>query len=220
LLALATPVGDDYAQATAVQEELRRQFPAEFCRAALTLVGLRVAARAKFDRADSMFFDRAGLEMATRQPLAEYRAQRFKGYGKIVDLCCGIGGDTLSLGRNARVCAVDLDRARLEMARLNCAIAGVEADFVQAAAEQFEPTAEAVFLDPSRRRDGRDGADRIRATKAYSPPLSIVDAIRARVGAVAIKVAFPRRNYPVTVKSNSSQQMGSAAKALSTLATW
>ena len=84
------------------------------------------------------------------------------------------------------------------MARLNCAIAGVEADFVQAAAEQFEPTAEAVFLDPSRRRDGRDGADRIRSTKAYSPPLSIVDAIRARVGAVAIKVApgVPEEELP------------------------
>jgi SAM-dependent methyltransferase len=164
----------------------------------MTLVGLRVAARAKFERADRMFFDREGLEMATRQPVADYRAQRFRAFGSIVDLCCGIGGDSISLGRNARVCAVDLDRARLEMARLNCAAAEVDADFVQADAEHFEPTGEAVFLDPSRRLSGRGGGARIRATAAYSPPLSIIAAIRARISAVAIKVApgVPEEELP------------------------
>ena len=164
----------------------------------MTLVGLRVGARAKFEQADRMFFDREGLEMATRQLVADYRAQRFSAFSSIVDLCCGIGGDSISLGRNARVCAVDLDRDRLEMARLNCAVVQVEADFVQADAEQFEPIAEAVFLDPSRRLPGKGGRTRIRATAAYAPPLSIVDAIRTRISAVAIKVApgVPEEELP------------------------
>ena len=186
---MATAAGDDYGLATSAQQQLRRQFPAEHCRAALTLVGLRVAARAKFERADEMFFDRQGLEMATRQPVAEYRASRLQAFGTIVDLCCGIGGDTLAFARQARVCAVDLDRARLEMARLNCAVAGLDAHFVRADAEAFEPAGDALFLDPARRRDLGAGGGRIRAPTAYSPPLSIVDILRRRVGAVAVKVA-------------------------------
>ena len=195
---MAAPAGDDYARATTVQKQLRLEFPPELCRAAMTLVGLRVAARSKFARADAMFFDREGLEMATRQPVADYRAQRFAAYRSIVELCCGIGGDTLSLGRNARVCAVDLNRDRLEMARLNCADAGIEADFVQADAERFEPVAEAVFLDPSRRNGRGGGASRIRATAAYAPPLSVVAAIRTRIDAVAVKVApgVPEQELP------------------------
>ena len=45
-----------------LQQRLRREFPGDVVRAALTLSELRRKAAKKFSRADSMWFDRRGLE--------------------------------------------------------------------------------------------------------------------------------------------------------------
>ena len=168
------------------QKVLRAQFPAPLCRAALSLVQLRLRARAKFALADRMFFDREGLEMASRQEIARYRAQRLGSADTVLDLCCGIGGDLLALGARTRVRAVDCDRVRLEMARMNADIAGLcTVDFIQADVRDLKPRADAVFIDPGRRRAGR----RARTAADYSPPLSHVEEIRRSVPAVAVKVS-------------------------------
>jgi SAM-dependent methyltransferase len=183
LLAQAAILCDNEFRA---QEILRADFPAELCRAAVGLAQLRREARDKFALADRMFFDREGLEMASRQEIARYRAWRLRHCNAILDLCCGIGGDLLALGAQAQVCAVDLDRVRLEMARMNAAAAGLEAvDFIQADARFIKPRGDAVFLDPARRSKGR----RVRAAEAYSPPLSCIGDLRRSVSAVAVKVA-------------------------------
>ena len=65
----------------------------DMCRAGLALVDLRQRAAVKFARAGEMFFDREGLEMATREEVARYRAWRLREAGDVADLCCGIGGD-------------------------------------------------------------------------------------------------------------------------------
>ena len=168
------------------QNILRGRYPAAMCRAAFALIQLRLRARDKFTLAHCMFFDREGLEMASRQEIARYRAGRLRHCGTIMDLCCGIGGDLLELGAQSRVRAVDQDRVRLEMARMNAGVAGLGAvDFIQADVRDVKPRADAVFIDPSRRLAGR----RVRTSEAYSPPLSHVEAIRRCVEAVAIKVA-------------------------------
>ncbi len=199
---LQTPTGQQLLAAAAqgggdlnAQEALRAHFPAEMCRAALALVAVRAAAGEKFARAERMLFDREGFEMATRAEVAQYRAWRLRGCETILDLCCGIGGDMLYLGRDARVIGVDVARRRLEMARHNCAVYEVgNARFVAADARGIQPNADAVFFDPARR--GERG--RRRSGAEYDPPLSFVEALRARVSRVAVKVspAIPEEELP------------------------
>jgi len=178
----------DANQPLTVQERLRAEFPAAMCRAALATIELRSRAREKFSHATQMFFDREGLEMATREEVAEYRAQRFSGCDTVLDLCCGIGGDTLALATHSRVIAVDENRLRLEMARMNGAAMGMDADrilFACADASVFSARADAAFVDPSRRQSGQ----RVRAVEAYHPPLSSLEELRRRIPLVAVKLA-------------------------------
>ena len=170
------------------QQVLRRQYTASQCRAALAIVSLRRHAREKFpDLAGSMFFDREGLEMASRLEVSQYRARRFAGRGSIADLGCGIGGDLLGLARHASVWGIDLHPARLRAARMNAAAAGLgdRVGFVEADISHLPVRADALFADPSRRRD----ADRVRAVEAYSPSLPSLLALRSRVSDLAVKVA-------------------------------
>ena len=183
LLEMAASLAGDEWQAQAV---LREQFPAPLCRAALALVQLREAAKGKFTMADRMFMDREGLEMASREEVARYRAWRLREAADLLDLCCGIGGDLLALARQARVCAVDWDRRRLEMARMNAAVAGLQGTaFVQADVRDLRVLGRTVFVDPSRRQAGV----RTRRAGEYSPPLSWIEQVRRVVPALAVKVS-------------------------------
>lgn len=182
LLTEAAALGADELRASQI---LRTRFPADLCRAALALVQLRQAAREKFSLADHMYFDREGLEMASREEISTYRAARFEGFASVADLGCGIGGDLLGLAARCRVQAIDLDRVRLEMARLNLGAAGLDAAFVQADLRHFRIRADGIFLDPARRQEGR----RVRSAEDYSPPLSFVHELRRSTPAVAVKVS-------------------------------
>lgn len=178
----------DASQPLTVQERLRTEFPASMCRAALATIELRSRAQEKFSRATQMFFDREGLEMATREEVASYRAQRFSRCDTVLDLCCGIGGDTLALATQSRVIAVDENHLRLEMARMNGAAMGIDADrilFACADAAVFSARADAAFVDPARRQSGQ----RVRAVEAYHPPLSSLEELRRRIPLVAVKMA-------------------------------
>ncbi|MCC7263107.1 MAG: methyltransferase domain-containing protein [Candidatus Latescibacteria bacterium] len=182
LLTEAADLAGDELRASQV---LRARFPADICRAALALVQLRQAAREKFSLADQMYFDREGLEMASREEISTYRATRFQPGQTVADLGCGIGGDLLGLAARCRVQAIDLDRVRLEMARLNLQAAGLGAALIQADLCRFPVRADAIFLDPARRHEGR----RVRSGEDYSPPLSFVQELRRFTPAVAVKVA-------------------------------
>jgi len=191
----ASPAGEELLARAAspeqsewqVQKELRVRYPAPLCRAALALVELRRAGGDKFARAERMFFDRAGLEMASREEVARHRAGRLAGFSTVMDLCCGIGGDLLELSRQARVTAIDTDRRRLQMARLSCAAFGREdVRFALADVRHLRPRADALFIDPSRRKPA---GQRVRHSEAYSPPLSLVADLRRLVPAVAVKVS-------------------------------
>src|SRR5688572_11252835 len=82
----------------AIATRLRKRWTAGLVAAAMEMTSLREWARAKFARADELWFTRAGLEQATTEAIAGYRARRYAGIGQVVDLCCGIGGDLLALG--------------------------------------------------------------------------------------------------------------------------
>lgn len=75
----------------------------------LEQVALRRKGREKFSAAERMFFTPLGLEQATDEFVATYKAARFPQRQPIADLCCGIGGDLLPLAARGEVTGVDRD---------------------------------------------------------------------------------------------------------------
>ncbi|WP_436773309.1 class I SAM-dependent methyltransferase [Yinghuangia sp. YIM S09857] len=181
-------VADELAWAT----RLRREHAPELVAAALTQARLRQRARAKFgDDAARMFFTPNGVEQSTRAEVAAHRAARIADTGvtRAADLCCGIGGDALALARaGVRVVAVDIDPLTCAVARANADALGLAelvevrcADVTGVELDGFD----AAFLDPAR----RTARGRVFDPEAYSPPLSFLDELAARVPYGAAKVA-------------------------------
>jgi SAM-dependent methyltransferase len=186
--ALAAAVEPAPTEATllACHQRLRKQFPDDVVRAALETALLRRKSADKFSRADRMYFTREALEQSSGETVSTYRAQRFARFGRVADLCCGVGGDLIGLSSVARVTAVDTDPLRLAMAAENIRaydrvdrVAFVEGDALSVPL----PDAQGVFCDPDRRADGR----RHLRPAEYAPP---VHAVRGR---------FPP-GYPLGVK--------------------
>ena len=90
---------------------LRKRFTATQAHLVTEQQDLRARAITKFSAADKMLFTRVGLEQASGEGIAAYKAQRFGEPGRIADLCCGIGGDAIALGQQGDVLAVDRDPA-------------------------------------------------------------------------------------------------------------
>lgn len=167
---------------------LRRSFPEELARDALDQAHLRIRARAKFARADRMFFVREALEQATGEACARHRAARWAGRRRVADLGCGIGGDALALAAVAPVAGVERDPVRLAFADINVAAYEPTHPFEPIAADitTFDPAGcDGAFLDPARRVGGR----RTLGVEDSEPPLSVVRALLPRVGGVAVKLA-------------------------------
>ena len=191
LLTEALQVGNSLTS----QQALRTHHPAEMCRAALALITARERVKDKFDHPEQLLLDREGGEMATRSEVAHYRAWRLRHSNTILDLCCGIGGDMLHLGRSARVVGVDVSRRRLEMARHNCVTHGIDgARFIAADVRTLRPRADAALFDPAR----RSARGRRQRGAEYDPPLSYVETIRAHLPEVVVKVspAIPEEELP------------------------
>jgi SAM-dependent methyltransferase len=124
-----------------------------------------------------MLFTRAGLEQASSEPVARHRAQRFS--GRVLDLCCGIGGDLLALGARADVTGVDRDPVHAAMARHNAGVYDVAAEVLVADVREVAVASyDAVFVDPARRAGDRRGGS--------EPPLEWCLQLPGRV---AVKAA-------------------------------
>lgn len=87
----------------------------------------------------------------------------------MLDLGCSVGGDLVPLAAVAPAVGVDLDLARLLLARANAQGAGVDVGLVQADVTTLRPDG-LVFADPARRAGGRRGFD----PRSWSPPLDLV----------------------------------------------
>jgi hypothetical protein len=187
-------VGPD--RALELAQALRGRYPADLVAAALTQQELRVAARAKFSRAQEMLFTRAGLEQASSEATAAHSAARYPADGLVADLCCGIGGNLIALGAGRRVLAVDLDPVSLTFARHNARVYGA-ADRLAAVRADVRGLGlngvHGVFIDPARRAGGR----RLAAGRS-EPALGWCLDLAGRVPAVGIKAApgLPRELVP------------------------
>lgn len=177
---------------------LRKNFPAELANAAVELLELRSRGRTRFANAGEMLFTRVGVEQATGDRIAKYRASRFPRNTGILDACCGIGGDAVHLARRGMVLAVDSDLASSVAASHNAALCSpsfpvrtVCADVLALdLARLYRGGFRAAFLDPSRRRNSTNStAYRAKDSEEYSPPLSWLDTLRGVFPFVCAKVA-------------------------------
>lgn len=171
-----------------IGERLRNEIDAERAAFVLTQLDLRERAKAKFGHAERMLFTRPGLEQATGESIARYRAQRFAGSKHIIDLCCGIGGDLMAMAAlGTPLVAVDLDPVHLFLAEHNARVYHPDVSLTPVLKNvvdvEIEET-DSVFIDPARRLEsGR------RIGYQSEPPVEWSIALADHSANVAIKTA-------------------------------
>jgi hypothetical protein len=200
---------------------LRKQLSPARVHLVLEQVELRKRAVAKFPFADRMFFQATWLEQATDAWTADYKALRFANRGHVADLCCGIGGDLLSLAARGSVVGVDRDEiaACLAAANARTALAASVADRVSLrvdAAESFDVGDYAAWhLDPDRRRVGK----RTSAPEWSSPKLETVERLLESSPHAAIKLA-PAASVPTSWIELTEQEWISRDRQCRQLVAW
>jgi len=168
---------------------LRRELSAARAHLVLEQAELRRRAEDKFEQAGRMFFTRKGLQQATDQWIAAYKAARFPPQGLLADLCCGIGGDLLALAaRGSRTLGIDRDPAVAMLAAANVDVLGLSgrAEVRVGDATAFSPAGLAgLHIDPDRRPAGR------RTTQAAlaEPSLPAIECLLAAEPDAAVKLA-------------------------------
>lgn len=183
----ATRIDDDPVRTTAA---LRTSHSPELVAAALTTARLRQRAAARLGPiAERMFFTADGAEQVTRTVVAAHRATRFSSVERVVDLCCGIGGDLLGFAAaGIAVEAIDADPLTAAVAAANASALGFDhlVSVRCADARSVELAGvRAAFCDPARRSGGRRTTD----PESYLPPYSYVLDLLAKVPFAGAKVA-------------------------------
>ena len=164
---------------------LRKSLAAQEAAAILTMLQLREKAHAKFpENASRMLFTDAGLQQASGLLVRQYRAGQFES-ADALDLCCGIGADSLALAAAGRdTLGLDIDPVRIAVARHNAAVLRLPARFdVHDVREGIASGYGAIFYDPARRN--KQGG-RIRHVESYIPSLSLAKRWQAREIAVKL----------------------------------
>lgn len=185
--AIAAATAEADPSSLAAGERLRKKFGPELSAWALTQVELRRAAATKLDRASAMWFTRAGMEQATRTPVARWRAQRFvdAGVKRVWDVGCGIGSDAMAFAEaGLEVIAVDADPETVEIATHNLSLVGGEPARLARAEELVIPAEDAVFLDPAR----RTARGRTWNVADFTPPWELVLAYYESSRFVCVKL--------------------------------
>ncbi|WP_226966246.1 class I SAM-dependent methyltransferase [Tessaracoccus defluvii] len=196
--ALAAAMAEPDPSSLAAAARLRRSFDADDAAWALAQAALRRSAAGRFARADEMLFTRAGLEQATREPVARWRAARFVAAGvtQVWDLGCGIGLDSMAFAEaGLRVVAVEADGETAAVAAHNLALVDGDAEVrVGFAEEAAVPPGAAVFLDPAR----RTAKGRTWNVADFTPPWDFVLGHLASERFVAVKLGpgLPKELIP------------------------
>ncbi|MDO4559044.1 MAG: hypothetical protein Q4C47_08770 [Planctomycetia bacterium] len=179
---------------------LRNREGLSIVRCALILEQLRVRQRAgaRFPKgtAQRMAGTIVGLEQATDAWIAAYKANRLARWSHdrpgpvpVKDFCCGIGGDTMALGRLFQVTGVERDPYTAWAARWNLApVAGKFSSRILRTDVTTVPVRndEVIHIDPDRRSGGRG---RTTYLGAYEPDLKILNRMRNGSSRLVMKLA-------------------------------
>lgn len=182
----------DHSQVLTLSERLQREgYDPNLVAEALTQSRLRERAKEKFGPfAARMIFTRDGLEQATRLSVGVFHAARLRDAGAthILDLGCGIGADSLAFtGLGMLTTSIEMDADAAAAAAYNLR-PFPEANILHADARKVDLAslgADAVWLDPARRRDGK----RLKNPEDWAPRLSEAIEIARAFPAAGIKVA-------------------------------
>jgi hypothetical protein len=149
---------------------------------------LRQRAARKFSDADRLFFTQRGLEQASGEAVAAYKAERFHNQARVADLCCGIGGDLMALaarGAEATI-GVDLNRVATLLAAANCRVRGLAAETRELDVNRCDTSEFAAWhVDPDRRAEG---VRTVRLERS-SPDFLKLDRLMASNENAAVKLA-------------------------------
>lgn len=169
-------------------DTLRREHDPETVLAAVELTLARQAALGKFaERADTLWADQAGVEMASSRLAAVHKARRFaalQASTPVFDLCCGIGADAMALtDAGLDVIGVDHSETRAWMCARN---AGCPTQAEDVRAFPLEDL-RIVHIDPQRRSGGHRRTPRL---DDLQPGIHFLTSLAASAEAGCIKL-FP-----------------------------
>ncbi len=203
--AILAELAEDARPLHAIATHLRASFSAERTHLLLEQAELRRRAAAKFTHPQRMFFTRIGLEQATDEWVAVYKASRSferragsvsvqsstrpaqsdsesgNGVVNIADLCCGVGGDLMAFSRGGMAVGVERDPVTAHFATVN---AGVMVQAVDIADFDVR-TVDAWHIDPDRRPGGR----RTTSLDWCEPNRAIIERLMESVPNGAVKLA-------------------------------
>lgn len=183
----------------ALLTRLRKKLTADRARLVVEQATLRRRAAGKFSHAEKMFFTPVGLEQATDEVTADYKATRFPADQPLLDLCCGLGGDLLSLAKRAPTIGIDRSSLATSRAAANCRSYEVlfgpafrgSVQQTEAAPQQVADHA-AWHIDPDRRPAGK----RTTRVELHEPSVEVLSAMLAINANAAVKLA-PAAELPL-----------------------
>ncbi len=138
---------------------------------------------------DSWWVSRVGLQQSTQHAIASLKAS-WMGQRRVVDLCCGLGSDLISLAQRGNTIGIDNDPDVLTFTAANLQTANVHAELrcLDVTSGQLDGIiAHSVLLhiDPDRRSDGQ----RHTRSEDLVPSWSRVTELLARCGGGLVKLA-------------------------------
>jgi len=156
----------------------------------------------KFPRARLMQYTKTTMAQASSFDVATYRTWKVHSQlGKIhqsVDICAGIGGDSIAAGLHWHVTCVEIDPEIFKMLVHNLAIYNVQNNvtcilgdvndlLIQPEFIEKIKQADYVFFDPSRRLEGEE--NRTVKIEEYTPPLSLIENLLPLNSNICVKIA-------------------------------
>jgi hypothetical protein len=165
---------------------LRKEISADRARLVIQQAELRRRGAEKFSLAERMFFTKVGLEQATDEAVARYKASRLPAGVLVADLCCGIGGDLVAIAARGPAVGVERDPAVARIAEANARIAGTTARVVISEVDRTPVVDFAAWhIDPDRRREGK----RTTRVASHDPGLEVIARLLRECPHGAIKLA-------------------------------